>query len=963
MFRKKDKTSTKKQSHHLAAQLGFLDSSGIPDLESLNNVEDDGNDEALEAELAALLGGESSPKPKPKPRTTGVAAMPEIDSMVASAMSDTHDDTDNDDVEDDDELLAEFQDLVEDSGPSPAKQASPSPPAPAQIRNDEVELKTDLTSIVAERLENYQAAIANAKANGEDSKVRRFSRGLDQVKAINRKLKSGKKVDPADVPPPVIVGKPPPPKGAEPPKPESSTSISPAAPEAASRVSPAAPQVSPPTPLVPAQLTPPTSQVSPPRPVEDNPTPSAASSSRVAVHQEDTPGPSVRPNLKSDSRYILLSERGNQYMQAAVKAKQQGDLNTAREFLLISKQFDLVVKDFENSGDVDLSDMPPPPPGFGGQTAEQSPSTTEDVSHPKDAMEALQQRLSKYKEAKKKAEAENNSGKARRMGRILKQYEDAIKKEKAGRPIDYEELPAPPGYPPIPTKSSTKSAAQPSGQPAAQPPGQAAAQPPKLKPRTVQQIASQEEAQKPQQGTAKQASPALKPTVVRQLEVLEKRKKEFQLRALTAKKQGDLDEAKRLIKIAKGFDPLIEKSKGGLLVNMATIPDLPTVEDSVETAMECNEEVTGDRGEMFSRLQTSLKRQIQICETNRKQFSKMGKISEVEKFEQMARSSRQDLDTLVGAHTHGDPIPRFHYEYRTLPSLKLCADLSESQAEVVIVRGVQYTPPSGYAAKDLDTYIKFEFPFPTDEPPSEKTHSKEGDNPEYEQSFKFPVNLSSRSFAGVVKRKSVKFEVYYKKGFLRSDGVFGTASLKLTDFEKKCEIHESLQLTEGRKQVGGKLEVKVRIYRPLSGIKHEFVREKWLVIDGSSKITTQMASSRSPSKSRTQQNSAPRDSVAVLKWTTDALEEKLSAMKAKRMVVPKEILAKHESMKRNLAQGQNILRQADSSLRQEYVQNLQQLLVTYHTEAKQALQSGNKDKAKQFMSKKNIVEKEIQSLR
>lgn len=40
-------------------------------------------------------------------------------------------------------------------------------------------------------------------------------------------------------------------------------------------------------------------------------------------------------------------------------------------------------------------------------------------------------------------------------------------------------------------------------------------------------------------------------------------------------------------------------------------------------------------------------------------------------------------------------------------------DLGDNDVEMTVVRGVQYNPPSGYAEKDLDTYIKYEFPFPT----------------------------------------------------------------------------------------------------------------------------------------------------------------------------------------------------------------------------------------------------------
>jgi len=39
------------------------------------------------------------------------------------------------------------------------------------------------------------------------------------------------------------------------------------------------------------------------------------------------------------------------------------------------------------------------------------------------------------------------------------------------------------------------------------------------------------------------------------------------------------------------------------------------------------------------------------------------------------------------------------------------------------------------------------------------------------------------------------------------------------------------QLTEGRKSVGGKLEVKIRIRDPFKSKQVEEVKEKWLVID------------------------------------------------------------------------------------------------------------------------------------
>ena len=64
----------------------------------------------------------------------------------------------------------------------------------------------------------------------------------------------------------------------------------------------------------------------------------------------------------------------------------------------------------------------------------------------------------------------------------------------------------------------------------------------------------------------------------------------------------------------------------------------------------------------------------------------------------------------------------------------------------------------------------------------------------------------------------------------------------LSHFSNVC----ILQLTDGRKSVGGKLEVKVRIRDPFKSKQVEEVKEKWLVIDQFIKTLTN-------SKSKTKQ--------------------------------------------------------------------------------------------------------------
>lgn len=84
---------------------------------------------------------------------------------------------------------------------------------------------------------------------------------------------------------------------------------------------------------------------------------------------------------------------------------------------------------------------------------------------------ALKTRLEVYRRTKVAAEEEGNTSKARRYGRICKQFEDALKLHKAGKPVPLDELPTPPGFPPIETvsKSSETPSSPPKQSPGAQP--------------------------------------------------------------------------------------------------------------------------------------------------------------------------------------------------------------------------------------------------------------------------------------------------------------------------------------------------------------------------------------------------------------------------------------------------------------------------------------------------------------
>ncbi|KAJ8034077.1 Coiled-coil and C2 domain-containing protein 1-like [Holothuria leucospilota] len=651
----------------------------------------------------------------------------------------------------------------------------------------------DLAQLIEERIKNYETALMNARANQEGAKERRYNRGLQTLKDLQKKAKAGRKIPEADIPPEVAVGSVRPPDGGAPQMPTT----------------------------VPAPVPPP---------------------------------PAIDENT-----YKLLCQRRDLYKMAAFKAKKENDSTTAMEHLKIVKQFDAVITAVEAGEQVDLSNMPPPPsemkarmapePGLqqpsGAERVEASSSAVPEMSQPRSVLEGLIQRQERYKKMAEKASAENNASKSRRLGRIVKQYDDAIKKEKAGKPVNYEELPELPDFPPLPLNkagSSTTPAVNPSPALAArtqEPPAQTQQIAPKP---AVTEVVHKVEP-KPAGPPRKSVKEAMNE---RHLKILQQKKKKAMMMALQAKKQGDMEEAKRLLIIAKGFDPMIEAAENGLPVNMDTIPKLPD-EEAVNAVSPPPEEtppealaLTGNRDEVYARLIATLQKQIEQCKSLAQAYSELGNVQTAKRFQEYCQCSQEDKDLLTVSHQHNDPVPRFHYEQRTIPSVRVSPGLKKEEAEITIIKGLDYKNPAGGNGEDLDTFVKFEFPYPSDSPQTGQTgYAKGVEDVEYQSTHKVQVNLKARSFMSAAKRKQIKFEVMYHKGLLRGNKVLGTASLKLTDLETKHEIHSSIPLCEGRKEIGGKLEVKVRIHHPLGGMKEEFVKEKWLVVD--SKIGRQLS--------------------------------------------------------------------------------------------------------------------------
>nr|KAF6272817.1 coiled-coil and C2 domain containing 1A [Myotis myotis] len=182
-----------------ARQLGLLVDLS-PD--GLMIPEDGVNHEELEAEFLALVGGQ--PQTLEKLRGKGPLPMEAIEKMASLCMRDPDEEeeevTDEEDVEADDDLLAELNEVLGEE-----QKTSESHPPVAQPKATAP--SPGLEATLQERLALYQTAIESARQAGDSAKVRRYERGLKTLENLLASVRKGSAIDEEDIPPPVAVGK------------------------------------------------------------------------------------------------------------------------------------------------------------------------------------------------------------------------------------------------------------------------------------------------------------------------------------------------------------------------------------------------------------------------------------------------------------------------------------------------------------------------------------------------------------------------------------------------------------------------------------------------------------------------------------------------------------------------------------------------------------------------------------
>ncbi|NXN80222.1 C2D1B protein, partial [Bombycilla garrulus] len=848
-------------------QLGlFVDFNPEEMLLAAEEGEDDGD---LEAELAAITGAKVK-EGKPKPKVKTPLPMDHIEKMAAECMKDLNEDEDADDedLEKDTDLLAELQEVLGEEGetescedemtttePSPAEPEDELPELQSQVGMSFMiltvllnhcchvacmrviikNLGSELQQTLEGRVADYRTAISNAKESGESAKVRRYERGLKTLETMLAAVKKGKKINEEEMPPPVATGK----KSLQ-----GRAAVDPSEQTGLHRWMQQGMQI------------------------------------LCALYQSQHC--LILPDPQHSSTRAILLMRQKEYKLAALKAKQQGDLEKAKEYMKAGKKFDVVLEALDSGQPIDLQNMPPSPQG---KACLQEPFSevslccngmilqhlnlrpkklqvgllhfSKSLQQPRTVLEALQQRLDKYRAAAAQAKASGDHRKGRMHDRIAKQYQDAIRAHKAGRKVNFSELPVPPGFPPLPGVAATDGGStiaavlenanrlanmeendeEDENEPAPQAPVAKKPTQPAPVPSAAAQESSPEHlkrAASPSTLDKAESMDHLPPAVREQLEFLENRKKQYMKAAIKAKRENNLAQAKTYLRTAKGLDLKIEQAKSGKTVDISKLPSPPT-DDEGDFIFVHHEDVrlSQKADEVYAQLVKLLKDQHERCLQYSKQFMHLGNVAETTRFEKLAQGCKKDMEILQLARAQGMDPPSHHFEERTFKMIRIFSDLNSTEMHLLIVRGINLPAPPGVSPRDLDAFVKFEFQYPSAEQPQKsKTPVINNNNcPEYNQLFKLNINRNHRGFRRAIRSKGIKFEVFHKGSFFRSDKHVGTAHLKLDKLESECEVREIIEIFDGRKPTGGKLEVKVRLREPLSGQDLQTVTENWLVLE------------------------------------------------------------------------------------------------------------------------------------
>ncbi|KAG0255113.1 Coiled-coil and C2 domain-containing protein 1B [Actinomortierella ambigua] len=249
--------------------------------------------------------------------------------------------------------------------------------------------------------------------------------------------------------------------------------------------------------------------------------------------------------------------------------------------------------------------------------------------------------------------------------------------------------------------------------------------------------------------------------------------------------------------------------------------------------------VSNNDDDTYDMLQSQLESQIEMCKTVKRYYYKNAENTAAIKFHKLQGVFEADLVSLKSYRQHGKKAPAFHFQdVRFEVEVGYNPDIALNEAKLIVKRCWDLSLKD-VAPNAIVSYVDWNFGWPTENMSgagSGKGYTntiKQTNCPEYQ--FAQTIGIErTRGFQNFLQRRKATFEVWYYRGMFRKSLSLGRAQVSLQPLLNHSEIHEVLPLMDPqnpRRPAGGKIEIEIKLQRPLLKPEIAIKEEKWLVID------------------------------------------------------------------------------------------------------------------------------------
>ncbi|KAF9574176.1 hypothetical protein EC968_007271 [Mortierella alpina] len=248
--------------------------------------------------------------------------------------------------------------------------------------------------------------------------------------------------------------------------------------------------------------------------------------------------------------------------------------------------------------------------------------------------------------------------------------------------------------------------------------------------------------------------------------------------------------------------------------------------------------VSSSGADTYDMLESQLESQIKMCATTCQYYYLAGDKQTALEFHKLNKTFKTDLVSLQSYRSHGKKAPAFHFQdVRFELEIGFYQEIGLNDLSLSIIRAWDLSHKD-VQPSDIEAYVVWDLGWPTENMAG--AGSGKGTSPTVKKTPKPDFNYSktlgierSRAFQRFVERRKATFEVWHYRGMLWKDYLLGRAQIPLQALLNHSEINEIIPLVDPatRRNTGGKIEVRIRLQRPLLKPEIAVKEEKWLVID------------------------------------------------------------------------------------------------------------------------------------